>query len=301
MQEVQEKIKEFIVPFNLEKAPLLRVAVISLSKDRHIMLFDMHHIISDGTSMGILIKEFNELYVGKDLGKLKVQYKDYSQWQLKKRESEEFKNQEEYWLKEFSGEIPVLNLPTDYIRPNVKDFSGDSISFVLDEEITEKLRTLAKETGSTMYMVLLSNINILLSRYSGQEDIIVGSAIAGRTHTDIESIIGMFINTLAIRSIVDCNISFKDYLKCIKEKTLKAYDNQDYPFENIVEKLAIKRDLSRNPLFDVMFILQNMDMGTVDIEGLKCREINIDNRISKYGYNNYCSRKRKGYKSKFRV
>ncbi|MBU3166295.1 non-ribosomal peptide synthetase, partial [Clostridium estertheticum] len=202
-EEVKEKFEEFIRPFDLEKAPLLRVGIIKLEKERHIMFFDMHHIASDGVSMSILTKEFSKLYSGKDLGEIKVQYKDYSEWQLKKRESEDFKKQEQYWLKEFSDEVPVLSLPTDYKRPKIKDFKGRSINFVLDKETTERLREIAKETGSTMYMVLLANINILLSKYSGQEDIIIGSPIAGRNHADLENLIGMFVNTLALRSTLN--------------------------------------------------------------------------------------------------
>ncbi|MBU3076235.1 polyketide synthase, partial [Clostridium estertheticum] len=169
----------------------------------HIMFFDMHHIVSDGVSIAILTREISDLYAEKDLGELKIQYKDYSAWQLKKNESEEFKKQEQYWLKEFSDEVPVLSLATDYKRPKVKDFKGRSINFVLDKETTERLREIAKETGSTMYMVLMANINILLSKYSGQEDIIIGSPIAGRNHADLENLIGMFVNTLALRSTLN--------------------------------------------------------------------------------------------------
>ncbi|MBU3179539.1 hypothetical protein KPL47_25100, partial [Clostridium estertheticum] len=280
--EVEIKTKDFIKPFDLEKTPLLRVEVISLEEDRHIMLFDMHHIISDGVSMAILTKEFSELYEGKELEELKVQYKDYSAWQLKKKESEEFKSQEEYWLKEFGGEIPVLNLPTDYTRPKVKDFKGGSINFALDKEITEGLRKVARETGSTMYMVLLSNINVLLSKYSGQEDIIVGSPIAGRNHIDLENIIGMFVNTLAIRSTVNSELSFKDYLKSIKDKALKAYENQDYQFEELVDNVNINKDLSRNPLFDVMFVLQNMEEAKIEVEKLTFRPYVSNNNVEKF-------------------
>ncbi|MCM3738302.1 amino acid adenylation domain-containing protein [Bacillus cytotoxicus] len=281
-EEIKEKAKEFIKPFDLEKAPLLRVSVLSLEEDRHIMLFDMHHIISDGTSISILAKEFSELYAGKYLEELKVQYKDYSAWQLKKRESEEYRKQEEYWLKEFSGEIPVLNMFTDYIRPKVKDFRGESISFVLDKKITEKLRSIAKETGSTLYMILLANINILLSRYSGQEDIVVGSAIAGRNHRDLENIIGMFVNTLAMRSTVNSKSSFKDYLMSVNEKALMAYENQDYQIEELVEKVAVNRELNRNPLFDVMFVLQNTEEDKLEAEELIFKPYDTSYDVEKF-------------------
>ncbi|MCH7322498.1 amino acid adenylation domain-containing protein [Solibacillus sp. MA9] len=281
-EEIKVKAKEFIKPFDLEEAPLLRVSVLSPEKDRHIMLFDMHHIISDGVSLSILTNEFSELYAGKDLAELKVQYKDYSSWQLKKREGEEFRKQEEYWLKEFSGELPVLNLPTDYTRPKVKDFSGESISFVLDKEITKKLKNIAKEASSTLYMILLANINILLSRYSGQEDIVVGSAIAGRNHRDLENIIGMFVNTLAIRTNVDSEINFKDYLKSVREKTLSAFENQDYQFEELVEKAAVSRELNRNPIFDVMFVLQNTEEEKLEAEDLTFKPYHTSYDVEKF-------------------
>ncbi|PJI07373.1 MULTISPECIES: non-ribosomal peptide synthetase [Clostridium] len=281
-EEVKEKFEEFIRPFDLEKAPLLRVEIIKLEKERHIMFFDMHHIVSDGVSMSILTREFSDLYEGEDLGELKVQYKDYSAWQLKKRESKEFKKQEQYWLKEFSEEVPVLSLPTDYKRPRVKDFRGRSINFVLDKETTEKLKKIAKETGSTMYMLLMANINILLSKYSGQEDIIIGSPIAGRNHVDLENVIGMFVNTLAIRSSVNGEASFKEYLKTVKSKALKAFENQDYQFEELVDKIDVDRDLSRNPLFDVMFVLQNMEETKVEINDLVFRTYNTNDNVEKF-------------------
>ncbi|WP_159433260.1 non-ribosomal peptide synthetase [Clostridium cavendishii] len=280
--EIKDQINKFIQPFKLDKAPLLRIGLIKIKKDRHILVFDMHHIISDGISMRILTKEFGAIYSGKELEKLKIQYKDYSEWQLKKRRSEEFRRQEEYWLNEFREAIPVLNLPTDYKRPKIKNFKGSSIKFTLNKEMTRRLRNLAKETGTTMYMVLLASVNILLSKYSGQEEIIVGTPIAGRKHRDLENIIGMFVNTLVIRNNINAKLSFKDYLKVIKEKALMAYENQDYQFEDLVDKLEVVRDLSRNPLFDVMFVLQNMEESNVEIENLIFRPYEQKNDVEKF-------------------
>ncbi|CAH0316009.1 non-ribosomal peptide synthetase [Peribacillus sp. Bi134] len=281
-EEVKEKAIEFIKSFDLEKAPLLRVSLLSLEKDRHILLFDMHHIISDGFSMSILAKEFSKLYAGEDLEELKVQYKDYSAWQLKKKESEEYRKQEKYWLKELSGELPVLNLPTDYSRRSKIDFSGSSESFTLDKEITQKLRSAAKVTGSTLHMVLLASFNIFLAKYSGQEDFVVGTPIAGRNHRDLENIIGMFVNTLAIRTSVDSKLSFKEYLNSVREKTLSAYENQDYQFEDLVDQVTVNRDLNRNPLFDVMFVLQNMDEAKLEIEELTFKPYHFSVDVEKF-------------------
>ena len=281
-EEIDEKINEFIRPFNLEDAPLLRVGIITIEKDRHVMVIDMHHIISDGVSMSILTKDFSEIYCGKELDKLNIDYKDYAQWQLKKKESNELKKQEQYWLNEFSGDIPVLDIPSDYERPKVKDFKGNSIDFVLDKEITKNLRNIANDNECTMFMVLLADFNILLSKCSEQSDIIVGTPIAGRNHKDLENVVGMFVNTLAIRSNVDGRLDFKEYLKTVKDKTLNAFENQDYQFEELVEKLDMDRDVSRNPLFDVMFVFENMKEAQIEADGLNFEQYDINTNVGKF-------------------
>ncbi|MDP4146802.1 MAG: amino acid adenylation domain-containing protein [Bacillota bacterium] len=280
--DINSYFKNFIKVFDLEKAPLIRGGIIRVSEEKHILLWDIHHIVCDGTSMGIFMTEFWKVYGGKELEPVDLQYKDYSAWQAKRKQNKELKKQEEYWLQELSGEIPILNLSTDYPRPKLKSFEGDSISFVLDKEITNKLKCMTKETRTTMYMVLLSTVNILLSKYSYQEEIIVGTTIAGRNHRELEKIIGMFVNTLAIKSTVDSKISFEEYLKNIKETTLKAYENQDYQFEELVERLGIERDLSRNPLFDVMFSLQNTEKAEVLADGLILKQDLASRMTSKF-------------------
>ncbi len=280
--EIEELVKNFIRAFELSKAPLLRVALIKIKDNEHILMIDMHHIISDGVSLGILTKEFMELYEGKELTKIRVQYKDFAVWQNKLFKSGEIKKQEEYWIKAFEGEVPVLNMPTDYQRPSIQSFEGNNINFELSEELTDKLKQIAKETGSTMYMVLLSACNVLLSKYSGQEDIVIGSPIAGRPHADLQSIMGMFVNTLAMRNYPESSKTFKEFLAEVKASSLQVFENQDYQFEELVEGLNIRRDLSRNPLFDVMFTMQNMDAEENQIEGLKFRPYEASNNIAKF-------------------
>ncbi len=281
-EKASEIAIEFVKTFKLSKAPLLRVALTKINDKEHMLMLDMNHIISDGVSMGILTKEFIELYDGKELPKLRIQYKDFSAWQNEMFKSGEIKKQEEYWLKAFDEEIPVLNLPTDYQRPSIQSFEGDSISIELSEELTGKIKQIAKETGSTMYMVLLSACNILLSKYSGQEDIVIGSPISGRPHADLENIMGMFVNTLAMRNYPESSKTFKEFLAEVKASSLSAFENQDYQFEELIDKLNITRDLSRNPLFDVMFTMQNMDTGELQIEGLRFKPYEIDNSIAKF-------------------
>ncbi len=273
---------EFVKAFDLSKAPLIRVALTKINEQEHILMIDMHHIISDGVSMGILTKEFIELYDGKELTELRIQYKDFAAWQNELFKSGEIKKQEEYWLKAFDGEVPALSMPTDYQRPSIQSFEGDNINSELNEELTDKLKQIAKETGSTIYMVLLSAYNVLLSKYSGQEDIIIGSPISGRPHADLENIMGMFVNTLAMRNYPESNKTFKEFLVEVKVNSLQAFENQDYQFEELVDKLSITRDLSRNPLFDVMFVMQNIDAGEIQIEGLKFKPYEVDNNIAKF-------------------
>ncbi|MGB7604817.1 MAG: amino acid adenylation domain-containing protein [Lutisporaceae bacterium] len=283
-KEIEVIIEGFIRAFDLSKAPLLRVGLIvrTAHPNKHILMLDMHHIISDGTSIGIMVEEFSKTYAGEELTPLRIQYKDFSEWQNELFRSDSIKAQEEYWLKQFEGEIPVLNLTTDYQRPAIQSFEGASIQFKIEEELTNKLRQIAKATGSTMYMVLLSTLNILLSKYSGQADIIVGSPIAGRPHADLENIIGMFVNTLAMRNYPSGEKTFEEFLMEVKENALGAYAAQDYQFEELVEKLNIARDFSRNPVFDVMLVLQNMDRGEAAVEGISIKPYKSENRISKF-------------------
>ncbi len=281
-ENIEDIINSFGKPFNLEKAPLFRVELIE-NKEKTYLLIDMHHIISDGLSMEILIIEFSEIYSGKTLEPLKLQYKDFAAWQNNFLKSEEMKKQEEYWVNRFSDEIPVLNMPTDYERPAMQSFEGDSVSFEVDEDTTLKLRNLTKETGTTIHMALLSAFNILLSKYSGQEDIVIGTPVAGRPHADLQNIMGMFVNTLALRNKPEGNKKYIDFLKEVEENSLKAYENQSYQLEALVEKLDVRRDTSRNPLFDVMF---NM-VDTVTSEDIKLNDIllkpyNNENKASKF-------------------
>jgi len=280
--KTDETVKGCIKPFDLSIAPLLRVGLINLAEDKHILIIDMHHIISDGVSIGILTKEFAELYKGKGLPELRIQYKDYAAWQNEMISSGAMKKQEEYWLKAFDGEIPVLNLPTDFPRPSLQSFEGDRITYSINKEITEGIRRIVKETGTTMYMVLLSGFNILLSKYSGQEDIIIGSPIAGRHHADLDNIIGMFVNTLAMRNYPEGSKTVKEFIEEVKTNALKAYENQDYQFEELVEKIGVKRDLSRNPLFDVMLAMQNTEMGETGLNGISIKPYEMKNRIAKF-------------------
>ncbi|MCX6582995.1 MAG: amino acid adenylation domain-containing protein [Candidatus Aminicenantes bacterium] len=278
----KDKIQYFIQPFDLSRAPLLRVNLTSSSETLHLLLVDMHHIISDGVSQGILIRDFMRLYGGGELLPLKLQYKDYAEWRNSEREQEAVKQQKESWLKEFAGEIPVLDMPTDYPRPVVQSFDGMAIDFEIESNAAGALKALALEEGATLFMVLLSLYTIFLAKLSGREDIVVGTATAGRGHADLEKIIGMFVNILALRNFPCGEMTFEQFLKEIKQRTLSAFAQQDYPYDELVEALTIERDTGRNPLFNAMLALQNMDIPAAEIPGLKLKPFDLKNRIAKF-------------------
>ncbi|ASA20600.1 non-ribosomal peptide synthetase [Paenibacillus donghaensis] len=277
-QDLNGLVKQMVKPFDLNRAPLFRVGIVCIGKDRHMLFLDVHHIISDGTSAGILMKDFLALFSGTELPELKIQYKDYSVWHNTFIQSDEVGQQEEFWLNCFSGTLPVLNLPTDYKRPEMQSYEGNVVKFNVDEWGTQNLKGLAAETGSTLYIVLLAAFYILLSKYSVQEDIIVGTPIAGRLHSDFEDTIGMFSNMIALRNYPEGHKTFSEFLEEVKQNSLLAYENQSYPFEELVNKLGIKRDVSRNPLFNTVFVLQNAYIPPLQYDNFKIMDFAYKDR-----------------------
>ncbi|MCK5057810.1 MAG: non-ribosomal peptide synthetase, partial [Candidatus Aminicenantes bacterium] len=267
-QEADGIIDRFIRPFDLSKAPLLRVGVITTADESHILIRDIHHSVSDGTSQVILFREFLRLYEGKELPELKIQYKDYARWQNTPRRQAILKVQEEYWLRLFKDGIPVLENFTDYPRPAVQDFSGDLIRMGFSEELTGKINSLALSSGVTLYMALLAVYNILLFKYTGCRDILVGTPLAGRNHPDVENVAGLFINALVMRNYPANHKTAARFLDEVKQNTTAAYENQDYPFGDLLDKLGVKNDISRNPVYDVELIVQNMDFPAVETKEL---------------------------------
>ncbi|MCP5104303.1 MAG: hypothetical protein GY950_13025, partial [bacterium] len=205
------------------------------------------------------INEFYSLYGGEQLPAIPLRYRDYAQWQKSETKTQALMRREAYWLEQFGGQIPVLTLPLDYPRPAKQGFEGDRIYFTIETLRTRQLNALAAGTEVTLYMLMLAIFNILLAKLSGKEDIVIGAPIAGRRHTDLRPLVGMFVNTLAIRHFPSGGKPFLTFLEEVKHRTLEAYENQDYPFEDLVEKLSTKitRDMSRNPLFDVVWLLHN--------------------------------------------
>lgn len=259
----EKAILDFVRPFSLTDGSLIRVTVVKVSEIDHIILFDIHHIIADGVSLQLIIKEFNDLYSGKELGDIKVQYKDYSEWQ----HTLDMSKQEKFWLSQFEGEIPVLNLPLDYNRPLTQKFEGACERRIISDELSQKINSFCRDKKITPYMLFLSSAMIMLSKYSMQDDIIVGSTTSGRTHKDTEYMLGMFVNTVALRGFPKSDKTCVDFLNEIHQLCLKLYENQDYPFEKLLKQLKLERTPSRNPLFDVMFNFQNTGDSVLQIGG----------------------------------
>ncbi|HLP60472.1 MAG TPA: condensation domain-containing protein, partial [Candidatus Deferrimicrobium sp.] len=260
-RERMKVVNIFDRAFDLSQAPLLKVGVVKTIEAQYFLVVVMHHIISDGVSHQILVNDFMTLFADdRDdvLPPLRIQYKDFSQWQNSQQEKNRIKSQETYWLKEFEGAIPVLNLPTDFNRPDVQLFKGSGLNGAISID-TEKLRAIARENGATTFIVMLTIFYIFLYKMTGQEDIVIGTPVSGRRHADLEKIIGMFVNSLPLRNRPVGEKSFIDFLQEVRLNTLAAFENQEYQFEDLVEKLSVKRD-RHNPIFDVMFTCQEQDI-----------------------------------------
>ncbi|MEC1583874.1 amino acid adenylation domain-containing protein [Bacillus spizizenii] len=281
-EEVEDRVLDFIKSFDLTKPPLMRVGLIELTPEKHVLLVDMHHIISDGVSMNILMKDLNQFYEGNEPDPLPIQYKDYAVWQQTETQRQNIKKQEAYWLNHFHDEIPVLDMPTDYERPAIRNYEGESFEFLIPTELKQRLSQMEEATGTTLYMILMAAYMILLSKYSGQEDIVVGTPVAGRSHMDVESVVGMFVNTLVIRNHPAGRKTFEDYLNEVKENMLHAYQNQDYPLEELIQHVHLPKDSSRNPLFDTMFVLQNLDQAELNLDSLRFTPYKLHHTVAKF-------------------
>jgi hypothetical protein len=257
--DVTALIDRFVRPFDLARAPLLRAGLITTADSGQLLVTDMHHILCDGASLKRLQQDFQALFLGEPLPPLRLQYNDYVLWQYRHREKDLLARQETYWLNRLAGEIPLLELPYDYPRPSLQQFAGNTLEFEIGPEETAALKKIALEENATLFMVTLTVTVVLFYSGSGQEDILLGTPTAGRRHADLEHIIGMFVNTLVIRNYPTASKTFRQLLAEVRQTTLEAFENQDYQFEDLVERVVKTRDKSRNPLFDVMFSLLAAD------------------------------------------
>jgi amino acid adenylation domain-containing protein len=268
-------------PFDLSVAPLFKVGLELIDEGCYDLKIDMHHIISDGVSMELLMEEFAALYGGRELEPLRLQYKDYAVWQLRRRRSGAVKEQEDYWFKEFSGELPVLDIPTDFPRPAVQGFEGDAVHFDIGPGDTALLKNMAREHGATLFMVLLAVYSVYLAKVTGKDDIVTGLPVAGRGHGDLNRIIGLFVNTVAVRTRPGGERGFDGFLESVKRKTLEAFENQDCQFDVLVQKTSGQRDFSRNPLIQTGLVYRGKGKPGPRLEGLTLTPLPLETQASK--------------------
>src|SRR4028119_1622371 len=274
--------------FDLATGLLFRVKLLRLEEAEHMLLVTMHHIVYDGWSYDIFLRELAALYDAFSSGKpsplpeLPIQYADFAHWQREWLQGEVLESQRDYWKQQLNGSLPILQLPTDYPRPPVQTYQGGYQSLELPKNLTKALKDLSQQERGTLFMTLLAAFQTLLYRYTGQEDIIVGTPIAGRNQVEAEGLIGFFVNTLALRTYLSGNPSFQELLGRVREVALGAYAHQDLPFEKLVEELQPERDRSRTPLFQVMFVLQNTPTSALELPGLTVNSLNIDSGTAKF-------------------
>ncbi len=280
--------EESTKPFDLSRWPLLRLRLLKLGPEDHVVLFTMHHIISDGWSMGVFVREVAALYAAFVEGKpsplpeLPLQYADFAAWQQESLRGRVLEDHFDYWKQQLSGAPTILDLPTDKARPAIQKFRGANEAFSASKNVTEQLLALSRQEGATLFMTLLAAFNVLLYRYTGQADILTGAPIANRNRAEIEGLIGFFVNTLALRAQMESDKSFRSLLRQIRATTLSAYAHQDLPFEKLVQELHPERDMSRSPLFQVMLVLQNAPQQALELPGLTLSVFETKSRTAKF-------------------
>jgi amino acid adenylation domain-containing protein/non-ribosomal peptide synthase protein (TIGR01720 family) len=269
--------------FDLEQGPLLRISLLRIAEEEWLLLLNMHHIISDGWSMGVLLQElfqqYNAIIQGRkaNLSDIPIQYVDYTIWQKK----EKFHKQLAYWRQKLAN-VPVLELPTDHIRPSEQTYHGESYSINLPNRLVQGLKKMSQQEGTTLFMTLLAAFKVMLYRYTGQTDLAVGSPVAGRNHPELEKVIGFFVNTLVLRTQFSGNFRFKELLQQVRDVAIEAYDNQDIPFEQVVHNIQPERSLSHSPLFQVMFGFQDMPEVSESVAGLQVESLGLQQKTAKF-------------------
>ncbi|HEX2270679.1 MAG TPA: condensation domain-containing protein, partial [Pyrinomonadaceae bacterium] len=273
--------------FDLESGPLLRVMLLRLDTTEHILMVTMHHIISDGWSMGVLIRELTALYnsfssdAALVLPDLPVQYADFAHWQRQWLQGDVREESLNYWRQQLAGMSPVLQLRTDYPQPEVQTFRGARVSFQLDHQLTESLNAVSRAHDVTLFMTLLATLSVLLMRYTRETDISIGTPVAGRTLAETEGLIGFFVNTLVLRTDLSGDPTYAQLLQRTRELCLSAYQHQELPFEQLLDAVRPGRELNRTPLFQVMLVLHNSPLPQIELDGLQVEAIEVETGTSK--------------------
>lgn len=280
-QAMSSYIQTLIRPFALHQAPLMRVKLIKTGERKHLLFFDIHHIIADGTSVELITRDFNALYFGEERT-VRLHYKDYAVWQQQRLASEVYQPHQAYWLERFDTAPPVLELPLDYDRPMQRSMKGERVHFTLSRSLTARLHKLASSNEVSMYMVMLSVWNMLLASRTGQHDIVVGTPVAGRLQEEWKETVGMFVNMIPMRNFPAPNRVYSAFLRELKQHTLDAFAYQDYPFNELVTQLGFKREMNRNVIFDVCFDYQNMELHDLELHGLQFSSVPVETGTSTY-------------------
>ncbi|WP_254659182.1 condensation domain-containing protein, partial [Ralstonia solanacearum] len=275
-------------PFDLEQGPLIRGRLVKLGEQEHVLLITMHHIVSDGWSQGVLARELGALYEAYRAGKedplpvLPIQYADYAVWQRRWLEGEALQRQGAYWEQALTGAPTLLSLPTDRARPAQQDYAGGSVEVVFDETLSAGLKRLSQRHGTTLFMTVLAGWSALLSRLSGQEEVVVGSPVANRTRSEVEGLIGFFVNTLALRVEVGSGVTVSELLGRVKGRVLEAQAHQDLPFEQVVERVRPVRSLSHSPIFQAALLWQNTEALVLQLDGLTIEPLADESYTAKF-------------------
>ncbi len=283
-----EHLTRLVRPFALAQEAPLRAFVLRTSADSSVLLFDGHHAVLDAVSIEVLLRDLAAFYNEEELPEQEIRYRDYSNWQNGEAFAALIAGSEAYWRGQFASPVAPLNLPLSFPRPAVRNFEGRTLRFSLDDDTYASLQRLARENDATMYMCLLTCICAWLRRITPNDEFVVGCPIAGRTQPELAEVVGMFVNTLALRCPVDSKQSWLQLLAVVKERVLQGSEHQLYPFEELVEAVLPERDLSRNPLFDVMFALQNAASGTLSVDGAEISTHYFDTGTAKFDLNIWC-------------
>ncbi|WP_052310636.1 non-ribosomal peptide synthetase [Granulicella mallensis] len=281
-------VEEARAGFDLERGPLVRGCLVRLGEQEHALLVTMHHIVSDGWSIGILVKEFGALYAAScaqevdPLPELSIQYGDYAHWQRQWLGGEALEPQAEYWGRTLSGSPTLLSLPSDYRRPAQQSYAGGRVSLELDRDLTERLKALSQRHGTTLFMTVLSGFAVLLSRLSGEQDVVIGTPVANRTQRETEELIGFFVNMLALRVDFTGQPTVSELLKRVRQTSIGAQAHQELPFEQVVERLKPSRSLAHSPIFQVMFAWQNNEVSDLDLPGLRLSGLESESSVAKF-------------------
>ncbi|MCP5105949.1 MAG: non-ribosomal peptide synthetase, partial [bacterium] len=316
-EEQESRLREVIeresgYSFDLSKGPLMRMHLLELTPHDRFLVLVLHHIVTDGTSVQVFIRELVRFYEAFSGGKerpaglqpLPIQYVDYACWQREWLRAGDtgiglIRKQEAYWIEQFSGDIPVLALPADFPRPLIQDFEGNIIYFDISAAETNALKRIVSREKTTLYILLLTLYNIFLSKLSGMEDIVVGTPVAGRRHPALQGMIGMFVNTLALRNFPGGDRGLREFLVEMKNRTLQAFEYQECRYEDIIEMVEVKRDPGRNPLFDVMFLLKNLDYAEVNLPGLTLKQYDYERKTAMFDLTLSASEERENLRFSF--